>query len=154
MEYDKIRYLELFQQDESLKKKGMSLYEEDRDKYLELLKYQVRLCDQKSWENRKNYFSVMNNLINEKLTAEDFIDEFLGLWEEDRNWKENLDVNCEPNIASKGFSKWINKLFFCCEDFEPEAQKNEQYGEKWLKDSVSNVLIQMQKEYNSNENAD
>ena len=41
-----------------------------------------------------------------------------------------------------------------CEVFEPEAQKNEQYGEKWLKDSVSNVLIQIQKEYNYNENAD
>lgn len=43
---------------------------------------------------------------------------------------------------------------FVCEDFEPEAQKNEQYAEKWLKDSVSNVLIQIQKEYNSNEKAD
>ena len=74
MEYDKIRYLELVQQAESLEKKGMSLYREDRDKYLELLKYKVRLSDQKYWENRKNYFSVMNNLIDEKLITEDFID--------------------------------------------------------------------------------
>lgn len=79
MEYDKIRYLDLLKQAERLEKKGMSLYREDRDRYLELLKYKVRLSDQKYGENRKNYFSVMNNLINEKLTAEDFIDEFLCL---------------------------------------------------------------------------
>jgi len=40
----------------------------------------------------------------------------------------------------------MDKIFSDCEVFEPEAQKNEQYGEKWLKDSVSNVLIQIQKE--------
>ena len=66
-------------QAESLKKKGMSLYRKDRDRCLELLKYQVQLSDQKYWENRKKYFFVMNNLINGKLTAEDFIDEFLRL---------------------------------------------------------------------------
>jgi hypothetical protein len=55
------------------------LYEEDREAYLELLKYQVRLSDQKFWENRQNYFSVMTNFINGKLTAEDFSDEFLCL---------------------------------------------------------------------------
>ena len=61
MEYNKIRYLELLKQAESLEKKGMWLYEEDKDKYLELLDYQVRLSDQQYWENRNNYFSVMNN---------------------------------------------------------------------------------------------
>jgi hypothetical protein len=145
MEYDKNRYLELLKQSESLKEKGIRLYEEDREAYLELLKYQVRLSDQKFWENRQNYFSVMTNLINGKLTAEDFSDEFLCLWENDR---DRFAVNCEPNIASKGFGKWINKIFFRCEDFEPEAEKDEEYGEKWLKDSVSNLLIQIQKEYN------
>ena len=48
----------------------------------------------------------------------------------------------------------MDKIFSRCEVFEPEAQKNEQYDEKWLKDSMSNILIQIQKEYNSNENAD
>lgn len=151
-EYDKMRYLELLEQDESLKKKslkkkGMSLDREDRDRYLELLKYQVQLSDQKYWKNKKKYFSVMNNLINGKLTAEDFIDKFLCLWKKDR---DTFDIDCDPNITSKGFAKWMDKVFSRCEVFEPSAQKNEQYGEKWLKDSVSNILIQIQKEYNSN----
>jgi len=71
----------------------------------------VRLSDQKCWENRKNYFSVMNNLINEKLTVEDFVDEFLCLWEKDR---DRSAVNYEPNIESKGFAKWMDKIFSRC----------------------------------------
>lgn len=151
MEYDKIRYFKLLKQAEDLKKKGMLLYNKDRNRYLELLKYKVRLSDQKFWENRKNYFSAMNNLIDEKVTTEDSIDEFMVLWEKDR---DRFTVNYEPNTESKGFAKWMNKIFFCCEVFEPEAQKNEQYGEKWLKDSISNILIGIQKEYHFNENAD
>lgn len=128
---------------ENLQLDWISFNREDRDKYLELLKYKVRLSDQKYWENRKNYFSAMNNLINDKLTAEDFIDEFLCLWKKDR---DRFAVNYEPNTESKGFAKWMDKIFSRCEVFEPEAQKNEQYGEKWLKDSISNVLIQIQEE--------
>ena len=93
----------------------------------------------------------MNNLIDEKLITEDFIDQFLCLWRKDR---DRVAVNCEPNIASKGFSKWMDKIFSRYEIFGLEAPKNEQYGAEWLKDSVSNVLIQIQKEYNSNENVD
>jgi hypothetical protein len=145
--YDKIRYLELLEQEKSLNKNGLSLYTEDRDKYLELLNYQVQLADNRSWKNRKKYFSVMNNFVNGKITAEDFNDDFLYLWRKDR---DTLDNDYEPNIRSKGFGKFINKVFFLREDFEPEADENEEYNEKWLKDSVSNVLIQIQKEYNSN----
>ena len=66
----------MLKQAKSLDKEWMSLYRKDRDRYLELLKYQVQLSDQRYWENRKNYFFVMNNLITEKLTAEDFIVSF------------------------------------------------------------------------------
>lgn len=151
MKYDKVRYLELLKQAENIKKKGLSLYKENRDMYLELLKYEVRLSDQTFWENRKNYFSIMNDLLNEKLTAEDFVDEFMYLWEKDR---DTVIVNYDPNIESKGFARWIDRIFFPCEDFEPEAQKNEPNGEQCLKDSIRDILIDMQKKYNSDKNAD
>ena len=60
----------------------------------------------------------MNNLINEKFTAENFVDEFLYLWKKDR---DRFVVNYEPNIESKGFGKWMDKIFSDCEVFEPEA---------------------------------
>lgn len=93
----------------------------------------------------------MNNLINEKLSTKDFIDKFLYIWRKNR---DRFAVNCEPNTASKEFAKWMDKIFSHYEDFEPEVQKNKQYGAEWLKDSVGNILIQIQKEYNFNENVD
>jgi hypothetical protein len=46
----------------------------------------------------------MNNLINEKLTTEDFTDEFMCLSAKDR---DTSTINYKPNIASKskGFAK-------------------------------------------------
>lgn len=69
----------------------------------------------------------MNDFINEKLTAEDSVDDFLCLWRKDR---DRFAGECELNIESKGFAKWIDKIFFPCEVFDDEAQKNEEYGEK------------------------
>ena len=45
----------------------------------------------------------MNNLINEKLTAEDFTDEFLCLREKDRDNNSLSLPNYEPNIVSKSW---------------------------------------------------
>ena len=53
-----------------------------------------------------------------KLTAEDFRDELLHLWEKDR---DKFAVNCEPTIALKEFAKWMDKIFSRCEVFEPEV---------------------------------
>ena len=48
----------------------------------------------------------------------------------------------------------MDKIFSHCEVFKPEAQKTDYYGEIGLKDSVSDVLIQTKKEYNSTKTAD
>lgn len=147
MEYDKTRYLELLKESQNLEKKGLSLYKEDQDKYMELLGYKVRLEEQKNWESRKKIFSIMNNFINGKLTGEDFDDEFMVLWEEGR---DEPFIDYEPDPASKDFSIWVNRIFISCELFEPEAEENEEYNEKWLKGRIIPLFIQMEKEYNSN----
>ena len=42
-------YLELLKYDKSLKKDGTSLREQDREKYLKLLNYSVKLSDYVHW---------------------------------------------------------------------------------------------------------
>lgn len=88
----------------------MSLYTENPDRYLELLKYKVQISDQIFCKNRKKDFSVINNLINGKPTTEDFIDEFLCLWEK---YRDTSHIGYDPSITSKGFSKCMDKLFCC-----------------------------------------
>ena len=55
MEFNKIRYLKLLKQNEGLKKR-LSLYIEDQDRYLKLLKCKVRLADQICWKNKRLSF--------------------------------------------------------------------------------------------------
>ena len=43
MESNKIRHLKLLKQAEDLEKQGKSLYKENREDYLELLSYRVRV---------------------------------------------------------------------------------------------------------------
>lgn len=113
---------------------------------MEFLQYQVYLESQNYWEHKDQYFSLMINLINGELTAQDFSDMFLNLWEEDRDrGYANLDLD----IRSKGFSRWTDNLFSCCENFGEEAEPEEEYGEKWLKDEVGAILRHIPKDYYS-----
>ena len=144
MNYDLNRYFYLLEQEEILKKQGGSLYKVNREDYLELLSYKVRLENQKYWENRQKYFSVISDFLNGINTAEDFSDEFFYLWKKDRD-RDGTKMDFEPDTISEGFSSLIGKVFSCCEIFEPESKEEEKYNEKWLKNSIEKIFSGMQK---------
>jgi hypothetical protein len=110
----------LLEQEKSLKNEGIWLCEEDPDKYSELLKYKVRLEDQKYWKNRKDYYYIMNNLIKDQVTPEDFTSEFLDLWINDR---DKPTINCDPDRESKGFGECITKYFMIVKFLTPKLKK-------------------------------
>jgi len=93
----------------------------------------------------------MKNFLNGKLTADNFTDEFLWLWHDDQ-LKVSRDYKLHK--PSRRFSKWLNDIFFCCEDFDDEAEENEEYGPEWLKNEIRDRFIQIQKEYNFKEDDD
>ena len=64
----------------------------------------------------------MKNFLNGKLTVDNFTDEFFWL---QRNDRDRVDSSYEPHIPETGFGKWLNDIFFCCEDFDDEAGKND-----------------------------
>jgi hypothetical protein len=88
---------------------------------MELLNYKVRLENQKYWENRQKYVSVISKFLNGITTAEDFIDEFLDLWKKVRD-RDGSKINFEPDTISEEFPSLIGKVFSCCEIFEPESK--------------------------------
>jgi predicted house-cleaning noncanonical NTP pyrophosphatase (MazG superfamily) len=142
MDYDIQRYFSLLEQEEILKKQGVSFYTVNQEDYMELLKYKVRLENQKYWENRQKYVSVISEFLNGITTAEDFSDEFLDLWKKDRDRDRDLSkMNFEPDTISEEFSSLIGKVFSCCEIFEPESKE---YDEKWLKNSIKKIFSEMQ----------
>jgi hypothetical protein len=116
----------------------------NQENYMELLNYRVRLKNQKYWENRQKYVSVISEFLNGITTAEDFIDGFLDLWKKDRD-RDGSKINFEPDTISKEFSSLIGKVFSCCEVFEPESKEEDEYDEKRLKNSIKEIFYKMQK---------
>ena len=144
MDYDTKRYFYLLEQEEIFKKQGASFYKVNREDYMELLNYKVRLENQKYWENQQKYVSVISEFLNGITTAEDFIDEFLDLWKKDRD-RDGSKINFEPDTISEEFSSLIGKVFSCCEIFEPESKEEDEYDEKRLKNSIKEIFYEMQK---------
>jgi len=66
----------------------------------------------------------------------------LYLWKKDRDRgvTEITETNFEPDPISN-----IGKVFSDCEIFEPESEEDEEYNEKWLKNSIEKVFSEMQK---------
>ena len=148
MDYDTKRYFYLLEQEEILKKQGVSFYKVNREHYMELLNYKVRLENQKYWENRQKYVSVISQFLSEINTAADFSDEFLDLWKKDRD-RDVSKMNFEPNIISEEFSSLIVKVFSCCEIFEPKSKEEDEYDEKWVKNSIKEIFSEIQKHCDS-----
>ena len=144
MDYETKRYFYLLEQEKILKKQGVSFYQVNQEDSMELLNYKVRLENQKYWENRQKYLSIISEFLNGITTAEDFSDEFLDLWKKDRD-RDGSNINFEPDTISEEFSSLIGKIFSCCEIFEPESKEEDEYDEKWLKNSIKEIFYEIQK---------
>ena len=94
---------------------------------------------------------MIDNFINRIINAEDFSDEFFVINEQNQAIHEAFKTdfkkleNFEPNPISEGFSRFIGKIFSDCEFFEPDAEEGDKYNEKWLKYSVKDDRLQIQK---------
>lgn len=99
MDYNTKRYFDLLEEEEIFKKQKVSFYKVNREDYIKLLNYKVRVENQKYWENRQKYVSVMSKFVNSLITVEDFIDEFFDLWIKDRYQNENK-INLKPDTIS------------------------------------------------------
>lgn len=142
--FNKKRYCELRDEEENLKNKGTSLYWVDKQKYRELVTYKARLEEHRFWKNKEKYFSIIIEFLNGKLTGDDFTSDFLHVWRMLRD--DTLDETM-PISESEGFGKYVDMLFFCCEEFDDEASLSEPYGENWLKNEVEEIWVKLQKEY-------
>jgi hypothetical protein len=151
MKYNKLRYFELLKYSQDLANKGKWLYEENREAFFELLNYQILIEDHIFWQKRHQFLSVIKNFINGTLDSEEFSDEFFAIRRQNQAVHEAFKIdfekleNFEPDSRSKGFSSFIGKIFSDCEVFEPNAEEGDNYNKKWLKDSVKDARLQIQK---------
>lgn len=152
MTIDKTRYFELLKLEKELLKKNKWLFEENREKYLELQNDRVTLSSQLYWKDRKKYSSLIKNCLDNVISAEDFMYEFLNLWENNRDdfraleiIFKTLEINFGPNPETVEFADIVDEVFSICEMFDPESSLNEEYNHIWLKDLLEESFLKMQK---------
>ena len=66
-------YIELLEYARSLKKDGSSLEEQDREKYLKLLNYSVKLSDHVHWQQKNDYLKLIKSFVDLKIDGKQFV---------------------------------------------------------------------------------
>jgi hypothetical protein len=157
MEYNSKIYLELLRYDQSLKKNGNSLREQDKAKYLKLLNYSIKVSDHVHWQQKSEYLNVMKNFVDLKINGKQFVSQFNKIHrpteEAVKLHKPDLkQLNIfQPNPKSFGFTEWTSEIDLGCDEFYPDFQLQDQVEFAFARDEenfrtfVADIIPQMQK---------
>ena len=118
--------------------KAKSLVELTDDENVELQNYEIRLLYKKRWNNRESYIKLVKSFLNGSTTGDDFTGLFCKIRSDDIEKEIEINENSFTTIpVMKLFSYFINEIYLTSDRFDDEAGPNEEYGEAWLKDVVS-----------------
>jgi len=150
MTYNQKRYIELLKRSEDLKNLGKSFYQESKDEYLELSKYDGAIQSYLYWKSRTLFVRLMEKFVNRVISGKEFSDSFLQLrqkliYECDGFLKEVgseklKDFQLDPR--SYGFGSLISFLRAECDNFSEDYQNEEFY------DSIKDYFLKLQKALN------
>ena len=148
------RYSELMKKETALANKKKSLFSENRSEFLELLNYTASVTQQ-MMDNRKNdYFSLINNYLNQLITPSEFRTEFLKMEKQDgRKGTKILQDFQQLEVFSlaedlEEFSNLMDQISGLCFDFNElwdgtidRMRENEFYS------LINNCYLQLQKSF-------
>jgi len=143
--YNKIRHLELVRHFLDLEKQDKNLYSENRDEYLELLKYRSVVYDHIFWESREQFVLLMDNFIHDSIDMEEFESAFSQLYRKTTKAYEALEIdlkglkNFQLDPRSNKFSSFIT-----CVYRQFEVLEDEKCTEEEVKDIVGDILREIQ----------
>ena len=150
MTYNQKRYIKLLKRSEDLKNLGKSFYQESKDEYLELSKYEGAIQSYLYWKSRTLFVRLMEKFVNRIISGKEFSDSFLQLrqkliYECDGFLKELgseklKDFQLDPR--SYGFGSLISFLRGECNNFSEDYQNEEFY------DSIKDCFLKLQKALN------
>jgi hypothetical protein len=105
MKYDKQKHLDLLKYSQKLESEGKDIYDESEKDFLKLREYLDMMIGHLQWENRNQYFKLINGPIN-----------FLDLRKKHRYVKDAGKclqfelILFEPNEKNEGFDNLIDDL--------------------------------------------
>nr|UZC30168.1 hypothetical protein [Entomoneis sp.] len=150
MTYNQKRHIELLKRSEDLNNLGKSFYQESKDEYLELSKYEGAIQSYLYWKSRTLFVLLMEKFVNRIISGEEFSNSFFELrqrliYECDGFLKELIsetlkDFQLDPR--SNGFGSFISFLRAECDNFSEDYQNEEFY------DSIKDCFLKLQKALN------
>ena len=150
-------YIELLKYDRALKKHKSSLEEQDRNKYLKLLKYSLKLSDHVHWQQKNEYLNLMKNFVDSKIDGKQFVSQFDKLHRSNEAAVKKLETDLkelnsfEVNPKSFGFTEWTSEIDLGCDEFYPDFQPQDQVRFAFARDEenfrafVADIIPQIQK---------
>ena len=150
-------YIELLKYDRALKKHKSSLEEQDRNKYLKLLKYSLKLSDHVHWQQKNEYLNLMKNFVDSKIDGKQFVSQFDKLHRSNEAAVKKLETDLkelnsfEVNPKYFGFTEWTSEIDLGCDEFYPDFQPQDQVRFAFARDEenfrafVADIIPQIQK---------
>lgn len=148
--YNYQKYVELIKYKNSLIKQNKNFQDENYLKYLELLEYSVQISDYLHWSRKDDYFQLIADFLNLKITGKTFDSKFCTMFEAIEKTYQLLTENYEmlkyikPSSISFEFATWVLEIYYCCEEFA--FDKNEEK----FRNEVIDIFPRIQKYKSTN----
>lgn len=112
---------------DNLKKKNKKLDNVDSNLYKnKLQEYKIFISDNVHWQHRKEYFNLIMDFLNSKITAVEFEKSFTTLHQENEKIVRKIEfdlekLKCFPfDLRAAGFTAWTSELELGCDEFFPD----------------------------------
>jgi hypothetical protein len=161
MQYNKKKHLKLLKSSQKSESSRISFTDTDSEfskfldsqpkpdeNFFELQSYSAMMICHLHWENREDYFELIEKLLNGPMR-------FLKLRKKHRainDAGERLEAELillEPNPKSEGFDDLIDELVSLFDRYcpDPSIRESHEFSEKELKEIVQKILFKMKKYY-------
>lgn len=147
--FDMDRYNELLEKEKRLSQQSNSLIFENKDEFIELLSYGVRVNNQISYERKEEYYSLISQYIEKVVTPPIFQSEFSKMEKEDAKAAKIITNDFKQlaifsvDLKAVGFSSLIGEISdvsMVAREFGPEEGISNQKFRK----SIEKTFLQMQ----------
>jgi hypothetical protein len=148
MKYNKEKHLYLLKHSQKLESEGKHIYDESEKDFFALREYSAMLINHLHWENRQQYFELIEQLLNGPV-------EFLKLRKKHRSVNDagkRLQVELillEPNEKCEGFDDLIDELVSLFDRYcpDPSLRESHEFSEEELKKLIQKIFIEMKDRY-------
>ena len=148
MKYNKTNHLNLLKYSKKLETEGNSIYNESRKDFLKLREYSAMMTNYLYWENRTQYFELIEQFLNGPINFLDLRKKHRSVNDAAKRLQAEL-ILLEPNDKSEGFDDLTNEIIMLFDRYCPDPYLREDYefSEEELKNLIQKIFIEMKDRY-------